>query len=94
MDIKDMNSKEADLLRQEINKLRKACKEVYEYSDYISLIKESIRQDDLIEASALWNELEYSTQKYLFIAPTKGGVFTTEERKVIRGFWEISAEDI
>ena len=31
-----------------------------------------------------WNELDNNTKEALWLAPTKGGIFTTEERQVLK----------
>lgn len=47
-------------------------------------IKEGIISGDLGGAKEAWNELEESEQMALWLATTKGGIFTTEERKTIK----------
>lgn len=50
----------------------------------IILIKDSICSDQFYEAGQAWFELSQDDQKALFVAPSKGGIFTTEERDIIK----------
>ena len=47
-------------------------------------IKESIDNDDLPTAAEAWYELNEDIMHAINIAPSKGGVFTTEERRIIK----------
>lgn len=51
----------------------------------IAVIKTGIASGDLYEAVETWNELPEDVQRALWVAPSKGGIFTTEERKTIKG---------
>jgi hypothetical protein len=46
----------------------------------IAIIKESLTNDDYSTAKEAWGELPAETQRELWRAPTKGGIFTTGER--------------
>ncbi len=48
-------------------------------------IKDSISQNDIGYADQLWSELSEDEQTALWVAPKFGGIFTTEERKIIKG---------
>ena len=50
----------------------------------IVAIKEGIALDNLSEAAEEWFTLEDEIKASLWIAPSKGGVFTTREREVIK----------
>ena len=50
----------------------------------ITAIKASIFSNDLYQAGEVWFELSEEDQKTLFVAPSKGGIFTTEERDIIK----------
>lgn len=52
--------------------------------DSIYWIKKSIEDGNISEAVECWSEIPQSDQMKLWVAPTKGGVFTTHERKVIK----------
>jgi len=54
------------------------------YFDEITNIKQSVANEDFDEAYTCWRELPKDAQSMLWVAPTKGGVFTTDERKVIK----------
>ncbi len=52
-------------------------------------IKDCIASKEFDLAREAWAELEEDEQTALYIAPSKGGIFTTEERKIIHnGFKE------
>jgi recombination protein RecT len=79
--------------RQLISDDRKArCDEASEqYAIALDVIKGAIRQWDETQDSAhlytvaeAWNEIPRMAQADLWLAPTKGGVFTTHERDVIK----------
>lgn len=50
----------------------------------IQVIKEGIMTDDYSTASEAWFELDDEIKKTLWVAPTKGGPFTTKEREVLK----------
>lgn len=50
----------------------------------IEAIKEYIAQEDYRAAALCWCELDEDTQRALWLATTKGGVFTTAERAAIK----------
>jgi len=47
-------------------------------------VKQGIAENDLYRAGEAWYELSDAEKKSLWVAPTKGGIFTTEERKVMK----------
>lgn len=51
----------------------------------VQIIKEKLAEDpqDLYTVAECWHEISQQDQIDLWLAPTKGGVFTTAERKVI-----------
>ena len=63
------------------------------YANYYSIkaIKDGIATGHLEQAAESWEELDNETKQVLWVAPTKGGIFTTEERKVLHSdeFFEI-----
>lgn len=76
-----------------IEDTRKArCLEAYEqYQPSIDAIKEAIGNWDndqnsswLYNVAEYWGEIPASAQMDLYLAPTKGGIFTTHERDVIK----------
>jgi len=50
----------------------------------ILAIKEGIALNELSGACEAWSELEESEQRALWVATTKGGIFSTEERKIMK----------
>jgi deoxycytidylate deaminase len=55
-----------------------------ELAGTINAIKTGIAQDLLHQANEAWRELTDEEKKLLWVAPSKGGCFTTEERKVMQ----------
>jgi len=51
----------------------------------VGLIKEGITDRDFGIAHQIWGELSEEEQTALWVAPKFGGIFTTEERKIIKG---------
>lgn len=54
------------------------------YWQSVYMIKQSIADNDLSAGAEAWFELDNETKEALWIAPTKGGLFTTAERDVIK----------
>lgn len=52
-----------------------------ELAETINAIKEGLANGDLHKANEAWKELTDDEKKLLWVAPSKGGCFTTEERK-------------
>ncbi len=57
---------------------------VREHSDSIFAIKNALAAGDLETASEEWRELNQKQQEAIWKAPSKGGIFTTEEVKIMR----------
>jgi len=53
------------------------------HSKSISAVKHALHVGDLEKAAEAWYEIPYADASRLAIAPTKGGVFTTPERKLL-----------
>lgn len=87
-------SKELDKLKAVLKRTVRVSKTIWEYRDIIESIKEAIASEDLGYASGMWHDLEYKDQDLLITAYSKGGVFTPDERAIIKEFWKISAEDV
>lgn len=62
---------------------------VLECAESVRGIKAAIATGDDLYGAQLWQELTHEEQIALWVAPTKGGIFTTHERKRIRGWWNI-----
>lgn len=50
----------------------------------IECIKEAIAENDISTAAEAWFELDHDEMKSLWVAPSKGGPFTTAERKLMQ----------
>ena len=50
----------------------------------IAAIKSAMRFDEYEEAFSMWILLPESIRDELWIAPSKGGIFTTEERQIMQ----------
>ena len=50
----------------------------------VHAVKLGIADDDLSTAAEAWQEIDTDVQRALWLATTKGGIFTTEERKTIK----------
>lgn len=57
---------------------------VREWARHIGAVKTGIVMSDLSRAAEAWFEMPEDVQRGLWISPTKGGVFTTEEREKIK----------
>lgn len=54
------------------------------HSESVAFIKDRIAADDLAAAASEWRAIPEADQLALWLAPTKGGCFTTEERKTMK----------
>lgn len=83
----------AEVRIEDVRKQR--CDEAYEqYGPSVDLIKEQIRawddagnpedSDELYTAAETWAGIPSAAQMDLWLAPTKGGIFTTHERDTIK----------
>lgn len=50
----------------------------------ISAVKQSLSSGDIDAAAEAWAELTRPEERALWVAPSKGGIFTTEEREIIK----------
>ena len=53
--------------------------------DWVMYAKEAIANEDWQSLAAIWGDIDHQTMADLFRAPTKGGIFTTEERAACKG---------
>ena len=53
--------------------------------DWVMYAKEAIANEDWQALAAIWGDIDHETMATLFRAPTKGGIFTTEERAACKG---------
>lgn len=50
----------------------------------VQAIKQYIASDEIGEAAKCWYELTEDDQRALWVAPTKGGIFSTKERDIMK----------
>lgn len=55
-----------------------------QYEPSVAAIKAAIEKEDWITMTECWSEIPSAAQMDLYLAPTKGGVFSTHERKCIK----------
>ena len=53
--------------------------------DWIMYAKEAIANEDWTRLAAIWGDITHDEMAVLFKAPSKGGIFTTEERAACKG---------
>ena len=53
--------------------------------DWVMYAKEAIANEDWQSLAGIWTDIDHETMATLFRAPTKGGIFTTEERNACKG---------
>ena len=58
---------------------------VREHFDWVMYAKEAIANEDWQSLAGIWGDIDHETMATLFRAPTKGGIFTTEERAACKG---------
>jgi len=57
-------------------------------------MKTAWQSEDDSYAGQIWNEMDYKDQSALILAPTKGGILTTDQIKRLKGFWNVTIEDL
>lgn len=57
---------------------------ITKHQDSIDAIKQGIKDDDIIAAAEAWFELSKDEMSSLWVAPSKGGPFTTKEREIMK----------
>jgi len=58
---------------------------VRDHFDWVMYAKEAIANEDWQSLAGIWDDIDHETMATLFRAPTKGGIFTTEERAACKG---------
>ena len=58
---------------------------VRENFDWVMYAKTFIQNEDWHDLASIWGDISHDTMATLFRAPTKGGIFTTEERAACKG---------
>ena len=70
--------------QNEVNKLITVSHAIAEHAFVVFTIKHGIDMEMLADAAESWFGLSDDEKKSLWIAPSKGGAFTTKEREVIK----------
>jgi hypothetical protein len=61
------------------------CDELVEaYQESVDAIRNALDRDDLYTAAEAWYELDQDVMRGLWVAPTKGGPFTTKHREIMK----------
>lgn len=61
------------------------CQETVEaHQESVDAIRNGIDSGDFLTAAEAWFELDQETMRALWVAPTKGGPFTTKQREIMR----------
>ena len=55
-----------------------------DYLESVYVLKLAIRDGNLSSAIEAWNEVDEEAKRALWLATTKGGIFTTEERRIMK----------
>lgn len=79
------SEEEADKFNQERGETLGYMELVREHFDWIMYAKEAIANEDWTRLAAIWGDITHDQMAKLFKAPTKGGIFTTEERSACKG---------
>lgn len=80
----DSGISEFELMSRELERYKAINKSIIEHVDVISTIKYGIEIGMLADAAECWFKLTDDEKKAIWVAPTKGGAFTTKEREVIK----------
>ena len=71
----------------ELSRLLAHMSAVREHWPSIVWCKDALARDDKWAFLEAWQELSHEVQVALWVAPSKGGVWTTAERKQMREWW-------
>ena len=75
---------ESSMLRSDQVKQDEYRDSIVDLLPSVEAIKDGIASGDLSTANEAWSELTDTEKQLLWKAPSKGGVFTTQERKVMK----------
>jgi ERF superfamily protein len=70
--------------RREAEHRAKHDEAVAKYSESIDYIKDRIKNDDAAAAASEWRQFTQTEMEALWLAPSKGGIFTTREREYLK----------
>lgn len=85
-EIREDMRQQAEPSQEQKDAARKAVHDaaLAKHSESVTFIKERIAADDMAAVATEWGSIPQEDQMALWLATTKGGVFTTEERKAIK----------
>ena len=75
---------ESAMLRSEQTKTQEYQDMIVDLLPSVKAIKDGIAMDDYSTANEAWKELSDTEKQLLWKAPSKGGVFTTKERAIMK----------
>lgn len=75
---------EVEAMGYEIERLKKVGAAIIEHCGLIGHIKYGIEAEMLADAAESWFNLTDDEKKSIWVAPSKGGAFTTKEREIIK----------
>lgn len=85
VDVEAVPVLEADATPSAEDIRRIKCQELCEaYSDSVETIKSALDREDYYTAAEAWYELDQDVMRGLWVAPTKGGPFTTKQREQMK----------
>jgi hypothetical protein len=70
----------------QLARLLSHMKAVREHWHSFVYMKSALEKKDSLMFREAWEELSTETQHALWVAPTKGGLFTTKERELMREY--------
>lgn len=80
----DADSETPEIASKEQERMMAFHRAKEDHAGSINTIKEALNNDDLSTAAEAWFELDDESKRALWVAPTKGGPFSTKEREVIK----------
>jgi len=79
----EVEAKEKELTAEELRKVAHD-RALATWGKSVAAIKAAVQKDDAYTVREVWAELDNDSKQALWIAPSKGGCFTTAEREYIR----------
>lgn len=84
MDYRSADEMEQAVHQQELQRTAELEAAKKKHADTITAIKDGITEGNLSIAAEAWFELDNEEKKSIWVAPSKGGPFSTEERKIMQ----------
>ena len=80
----DADNETHEVISAEEARRRKCAELVEKFQTSVDAIRDGIDSGDLWKAAEAWFELDQDTMRGLWVAPSKGGPFTTKQREVMK----------